>query len=83
MEPVVTRSFVAVAAVALAALAQPVSAQRFTVTVPASRAASPLDGRLLVMISADTTGEPRTGVSDAVTTASRYLASTSMTGAPG
>jgi len=44
-------------------------AQRFSVTVPAARSAAPLDGRLLVMISADTTGEPRTQVSDAATTA--------------
>ena len=63
------RTLVAVAAFAVVTLAQPLSAQRFTVTVPASRVSSPIDGRLLVMISADTTGEPRTQVSDAATTA--------------
>ena len=55
--------------VALALVAQPVTAQRFTVTFPAERAGTPLDGRLLVMISADTSGEPRTQVNDAVRTA--------------
>ena len=55
--------------VALMLAAQPAAAQRFTVTFPAARSGTPLDGRLLVMISADTTGDPRTQVSDAVTTA--------------
>jgi hypothetical protein len=55
--------------VALALVAQSAAAQRFTVTFPAERSRTPLDGRLLVMISADTTGEPRTQVSDAVATA--------------
>jgi len=55
--------------VLLTLVARPVAAQRFTVTFPAERSAAPLDGRLLVMISADTTGEPRTQVNDAATTA--------------
>lgn len=42
---------------------------RFAVTFPATRSAAPIDGRLLVIISADTAGEPRTQVSDAVSTA--------------
>ncbi|MBX3174257.1 MAG: hypothetical protein KF709_07580 [Gemmatimonadaceae bacterium] len=32
---------------------------RFTVTFPAARSAAPIDGRVLLFISADTTGEPR------------------------
>ena len=56
-------------AVSLAVVAESAAAQRFTVTFPAERSAAPLDGRLLVMVSADTAGEPRTQVSDAVTTA--------------
>ena len=55
--------------VALALVASTAAAQRFSVTFPAERSATPLDGRLLVMISADTAGEPRLQVSDAVTTA--------------
>ncbi len=42
---------------------------RFAVTFPAARSAAPIDGRLLVLISADTSGEPRTQVSDNVSTA--------------
>jgi hypothetical protein len=42
---------------------------RFAVTFPAERSSAPLDGRLLLMISADTAGEPRTQVSGSVTTA--------------
>ena len=57
------------AVTALVLAASPAGAQRFSVTVPATRSATPLDGRLLVMISADTTGEPRLAVSDAATTA--------------
>ena len=57
------------AIVALALVAHTAAAQRFSVTFPAERSATPLDGRLLVMISADTAGEPRLQVSDAVTTA--------------
>src|SRR5262245_16531038 len=50
-------------------VAHTAAAQRFSVTFPSERSATPLDGRLLVMISADTAGEPRLQVSDAVTTA--------------
>jgi len=42
---------------------------RFTVTFPAARSSTPIDGRVLVYLSADTTKEPRFGASDAVTTA--------------
>jgi hypothetical protein len=55
--------------VALALVTQSAWAQRFTVTFPPERSGTPLDGRLLVMISADTAGEPRLQVNDAVTTA--------------
>jgi hypothetical protein len=42
---------------------------RFAVVFPAERSSAPLDGRLLLMISADTGGEPRTQVSGSVATA--------------
>jgi hypothetical protein len=42
---------------------------RFSITVPPQRSAAPIDGRLLVMLSADTAGEPRLQVSDNVATA--------------
>ena len=45
------------------------SSLRFAVTFPAERSAAPLDGRLLVLISADTSAEPRHQVSDATSTA--------------
>lgn len=41
---------------------------RFTVTFPTARSTAPIDGRVLVYISPDTTAEPRFQVSDAVTT---------------
>jgi hypothetical protein len=46
---------------------QPSSSQqglRFSVTFPAERSAKPLDGRLLVMISTDSTSEPRFQITD-------------------
>jgi hypothetical protein len=43
-------------------------APRITVTFPAARSSAPIDGRVLIYISADTTGEPRFQVNDAVTT---------------
>jgi hypothetical protein len=49
--------------------AQSASRLRFAVTFPAERSSSPLDGRLLLMISADTGGDPRTQVSATVSTA--------------
>src|SRR5687768_7220894 len=42
---------------------------RFAVTFPAERSSASIDGRLLLMVSADTTGEPRTQVSGTVATA--------------
>lgn len=41
------------------------SGPRFAVTFPASRSAEPLDGRLLLLLSTDSTAEPRFQVSDA------------------
>ncbi|MEX2152604.1 MAG: hypothetical protein WD825_04645 [Gemmatimonadaceae bacterium] len=38
---------------------------RFAITYPAARSSTPLDGRLLLFVSSDTTGEPRFQVSDA------------------
>src|SRR5688572_21309573 len=55
--------------VALSLIARTAAAQRFTVTFPGERSATPLDGRLLVMISADTTVEPRFQVNDSPNTA--------------
>ena len=45
------------------------AAPRFTITFPAERSATPLDGRLLLIVSPDSAAEPRFQVSDAVTTA--------------
>ncbi len=39
-------------------------APRFAISFPAARSATPLDGRLLLLISADTAGEPRFQVAD-------------------
>ena len=54
-------------------LITPLTAQaqgpRFSVTFPVARSSAPIDGRVLVYLSADTTKEPRFGASDAVTTA--------------
>ena len=47
---------------------QQASGVRFAVTFPADRSAQPLDGRLLVLISTDTTDEPRFQISDAPNT---------------
>jgi len=38
---------------------------RFEVTFPAERSRAPLDGRLLVFVSTDTSSEPRFQISDA------------------
>ena len=51
---------------------QPAQSLRFAVTFPAARSAAPIDGRLLVIISADTAGDPRRQVSDNVNTAQVY-----------
>jgi hypothetical protein len=48
------------------------SSLRIQVTFPRERSAQPLDGRLLVLISTDTTDEPRFQVSDAAGTAQVY-----------
>src|SRR4029450_6612392 len=66
-EPAVQRPLFA--AVALALVGHTAAAQRFSVTFPTERSATPLDVRCLVMPSADPAGEPRLQVSDAVTTA--------------
>ena len=42
---------------------------RVAVTFPAERSAQPIDGRLLLLISTDTAGEPRLQVNDAARTA--------------
>ncbi len=64
--------FIAPAALALIALAglAPVSwppAPRFSVTYRADRSATPLDGRLLLMLSTDPSAEPRTQISESIT----------------
>ncbi len=59
-------------ACAVGLVASPVVAQRapapagprFVVTFPAARSAAPLDGRLLLMLSTDSTAEPREQISD-------------------
>ncbi|MGQ0646796.1 MAG: hypothetical protein ACT4P7_04445 [Gemmatimonadaceae bacterium] len=59
------RSTVQAVVVTLAALAGPLQGQpastrlRFAVTFPSERSAQPLDGRLLVLLSTDSTSEPR------------------------
>ena len=40
------------------------SGVRFAVSFPASRSSTPLDGRLLLLLSTDSTAEPRTQISD-------------------
>ena len=58
------------AATLLAISAEPALAQaRFTVSFPVARSATALDGRLLVYLSPDTTGDPRLQVSDNAATA--------------
>lgn len=44
----------------------------FAISFPAARSSGPLDGRLLLLISTDTVGEPRFQISDAVTTQQVY-----------
>lgn len=41
---------------------------RFAITVPAQPSAAPLDGRVLLMLSSDSTAEPRFQISDALST---------------
>jgi len=47
----------------------PAAAPRFGISFPAERSQDALDGRLLLILSADTTGEPRFQVSDGAATA--------------
>ncbi len=44
--------------------ADPVSRLRFALSFPAERSGSPLDGRLLLLISADDADEPRFQIND-------------------
>jgi hypothetical protein len=64
----VARTMTGLLLAALVPSTQPARAQssrlRFAVTFPAERSAAPLDGRLLVLISADTSGEPRFQIND-------------------
>jgi hypothetical protein len=47
---------------------QPAQRVRFTITFPAARSATPLDGRVILMLSSDSSAEPRMQISDALTT---------------
>ncbi len=51
-----------------AALERPVAGPRFAISFPASRSAAPLDGRLLLLLSTDSTAEPRFQISDGPST---------------
>ena len=65
------RRVVTLALIALATQPQHSAAQarlRFSVTFPNERSAQPLDGRLLLLMSADTTGEPRFQVNSGLNT---------------
>src|SRR3989475_467969 len=42
----------------------PAAGARFAISFPAARSAAPLDGRVLLMLSTDTTAEPRFQISD-------------------
>jgi len=66
------RHLLPAALVLLAVPPEPPAGPRFSVTFPTAKSATPLDGRLLILISADTAGEPRFQVSDNVTTAQVY-----------
>lgn len=66
LTPVFLWSFLVAAEVAPSAHAQGrASNLRFEITFPAERSRAPLDGRLLVFISTDTSSEPRFQVNDA------------------
>ncbi|MBI4542388.1 MAG: hypothetical protein HY705_05110, partial [Gemmatimonadetes bacterium] len=61
----VTLSVLAVAASrSFSAGRTPPAGPRFAISFPRERSAAPLDGRLLLLISADTTAEPRFQISD-------------------
>ena len=60
---------VVVALVAFIGVVSEIAAQpRFTITFPNERSSQPLDGRLLLLISADTSGEPRFQVNSGLRT---------------
>src|SRR2546421_9535590 len=42
----------------------PVAGARFAISFPAAKSAAPLDGRVLLMLSTDTTAEPRFPIGD-------------------
>src|SRR2546426_8338364 len=42
----------------------PAAGARFAISFPAGKSAAPLDGRVLLMLSTDTTAEPRFQISD-------------------
>ena len=54
------------AALTIAAASEPASRLRFTVTYGADKSATPLDGRLLLMLSKDPAAEPRTQITESV-----------------
>lgn len=62
-------AFLLAALCAPAASGQGAGRLRFAVTFPAERSQAPIDGRLLLMLSADTAGEPRFQVSGSLATA--------------
>lgn len=64
MRPVLTALLCALVAPTIAA-----QQVRATITFPQARSSAPIDGRLLLFFAADTSGEPRLQVGDAVTTA--------------
>ncbi|HXF96001.1 MAG TPA: hypothetical protein VNI61_07840 [Gemmatimonadales bacterium] len=51
-------------ALAPTAAGPPAASPRFAIAFPAARSAAPLDGRVLLMLSTDTTAEPRFQISD-------------------
>jgi len=65
-------SLLAAGLLSLAATPTAPAGLRFSVTFPASRSSAALDGRLLILISADSSAEPRFQVSDVVTSAQVY-----------
>src|SRR2546426_8829225 len=42
----------------------PAAGARFAISFPAAKSAAPLDGRVVLMLSTDTTAEPRLQISD-------------------
>ena len=58
----------AVLPAAVLALATPQQGARFAVSFPQARSATPLDGRVLLLLSADSSGEPRFQIGDGPST---------------